>query len=397
MAGLADGTTKLVNALDSGDTRSTIEGLSSLGVEVRRGEDAVQVQGTGGKLKVKRDTVDLGNSGTSLRLLTTVCSLAPGRIILTGDNSLRSRPMGSLLECLGQIGVEARSLKGNRCAPIQIDGRGRTRGGRAAIAGNVSSQFISSLLIPSPYFDDGLSLEVTGEIKSRPYIDLTIRTMEEFGASVEEKERVYEVRPRGGYSGREYGIDGDYSAAAFLIAASAITGSEIRVSGLKRDSMQADEGFLPILEEMGCEIKREGDSVKAHGGRLRGAEVDLSDSPDLLPPLSVVMSVAAGPSRIMGVEHARYKESDRISAMHTELAGIGIHSTERPDGLEFRGGEIPSGQEAFSHGDHRIAMALAVLGLISRGLVVRGASCIPISYPGFVTDLRALGAKVGWQ
>jgi 3-phosphoshikimate 1-carboxyvinyltransferase len=282
-------------------------------------------------------------------------------------------------------------------APIHIEGSGRIMGGRASIPGDISSQFVSSLLIPAPYFDEGLDLKVQGEVKSRPYIDLTVRVMEQFGASVEQGEGRYNVPPGTGYAGRTFEVPGDYSAAAFLFAASAITGSEIRISGLERESVQADQSFLPILEEMGCVIEREGDSVLVRGGELTGMEVDLSDSPDLLPPLSIVMSVARGPSKILGVAHARYKESDRISVMHTELARVGIHSTERPDGLELRGGETPLGREAFSHGDHRVAMALAVLGLVSKGLVVRGASCISISYPDFVRDLQTLGAKLGWR
>ncbi len=397
IASLAEGSSKLKDALLCADTRSTISALRRFGIEfpaIERG--CIEVRGRGGRLDPPGKVLSVGNSGTSLRLLTTVAGLAKGMTVITGDESLRSRPMGDLLEALSQIGLSVAALGGDGRAPIRVRGTGTIPGGRARIRGSTSSQFVSSVLIPSPYFERGLDLVITGQVRSRPYIELTIETMEEFGVGVERTDEGFSVRPRQTYASREYKVDGDYSSAAFVMAAAAVTGSTVEIRGLREGSLQADEAFLPILGQMGCIARRKGDVVRVTGGELKGLDVSLSDSPDLLPAVSVLASVASGPSTIRNVEHARYKESDRIAVIHEEFRRLGIRVKETKDGLDFRGGDMPNGQEAFSHGDHRIAMALVVLGMLCRDLVVRDGRCISVSYPSFVRDLSHLGAHLEW-
>ena len=396
IASLAEGESELSNPLVCSDTLATLRALNSMGVRTAREDGVIRVKGKGGKFSPPRRAIDAGNSGTTLRFITSLAGLVPGRSIITGDASLRSRPMGDLIACLHDIGVNLISLSGTGTAPIEVRGTGMVRGGEARITGSISSQFISSLLIPSPYFNGGLRLEVQGELKSRPYIDLTVEVMGDFGVVPSVDGSSFVVDAGQVYRPRAYAVDGDYSSASLIMAAAAITGSRVSVGGLRPESLQADEAFLPILERMGCKVQRKGDVVAVEGGDLTGIDVDLSNSPDLLPPLSVVAAVAKGPTRIRGVEHARFKESDRIAVVSNELARLGIGVEERSDGLAFRGGGRPGRGEVSSHGDHRIAMALAVLGLVSDGLVVRDASCVSVSYPEFVRDLSKLGADLKW-
>jgi 3-phosphoshikimate 1-carboxyvinyltransferase len=370
--------------------------LDSLGVKTVGDGDRVRVKGKGGRFTPPTQVVDVGNSGTTLRFITSLAGLVRGRSVITGDESLRSRPMGDLIACLVGLGVSAVSMSGTGTAPIEVMGTGRVRGGEARITGSISSQFVSSLLIPSPYFEKGLSLEVRGELKSRPYVDLTVKVMQDFGIAPSVDGNAFAVEAGRVYSPRAYVVDGDYSSASFIMAAGAITGSKVRVGGLRAGSLQADEAFPSILGRMGCKVRRKGDVVAVEGGDLIGIDADLSNSPDLLPPLSVVAAVAKGPTTVKGVEHARLKESDRIAVIRSELARVGIGVEERPDGLVFRGGDRPGRGQVFSHGDHRIAMALAVLGLVSDGLEIKDASCVSVSYPDFVRDLSSLGADLKW-
>ncbi len=396
IASLADGESELKNVLVCSDTMATLRALQSLGIRAMTHDDAMKVKGNCGDFSPPDHVIDAGNSGTSLRFITTLAGLVPGKVVVTGDESLRSRPMEDLISCLASLGIQARSLGGTGKAPIEIVGTGRVRGGEAEITGSVSSQFISSLLMPAPYFEEGLRLRVRGDLKSRPYVDLTLKAMRDFGVMPTANGNRFVVDAGGRYAARVYEVDGDYSSASFIMAAAAITGSSVKVGGLRPGSLQADERFLSMLENMGCDVRRHGDVVTVMGGNLSGIDADLSDSPDLLPPLSVLAAVAEGPTRITGVEHARLKESDRIAVIREELERIGIGVSERRDGLDFRGGDRPKGGVVHSHGDHRIAMALAVLGLVSGGLVVRGASCISVSYPNFVRDLSSLGADLRW-
>lgn len=395
ISSLADGTSRIDNYLNALDTASTMSGLRSLGIEMVEEGRRVDVHGRGGSFSEPGGPVDLGNSGTSLRFLTTLAGLVDGRCVLTGDRSLRSRPMSDLLSSLRQVGVDVRALGEAGRAPIEVLGRGSIEGGRARISGGVSSQYVSSLLLSGPYFDGGLRLKVIGGLKSRPYVDLTRRMMVEFGVDVDARENLFEVN-RSEYAPREYVIEGDYSSASFLILAGVVTGSRIGIGGLTRGSGQADEAFLDQLKRAGVSIEWSDGELLVMGGEPVGLEVDLSNSPDLVPPTAVLGAVSEGSTVIRGVEHARLKESDRLDVLDTELGKLGVEVSQMRDGLIVSGrGEIGGG-EVDSHGDHRIAMALTVMGLRSEGLIIRDAGCVAVSYPGFIDDLLSLGAEIRW-
>lgn len=220
--------------------------------------------------------------------------------------------------------------------------------------------------------------------------------LREFGVEVQVEGASFNVSPGQMYLPREYEVEGDYSSAAFLVAAALVTGSEVEIEGLQRDTSQGDAELIRIVEKMGAHIERRTRCLRVLPGDLEGIDVDLSNTPDLLPPLVVIASRAEGTTRIRGVEHARLKESDRISVLRSELQKLGVRVAETHDGLEITGGSRLRVARTSSHGDHRIAMALAVLGLCSEGILVQDAECISVSYPSFVEDLRALGAKIRW-
>jgi len=397
LSSLSDGRSTIRFPLVCDDTISTVRGLRALGVGVEEKAGCLVVDGTCGRFEAPSSPINLGNSGTSLRFLTVLAGLAEGTVILTGDESLRRRPMSDLLRCLRSVGVSARSIPGLGLAPIEVRAKGVIEGGAARIAGRVSSQFISAMLLPSAHFERGLALQVVGPVKSRPYVDLTVKMLREFGVEVQVEGASFNVSPGQMYLPREYEVEGDYSSAAFLVAAALVTGSEVEIEGLRSDTSQGDAELIRIVEKMGAHIERRTRCLRVLPGDLEGIEVDLSNTPDLLPPLAVIASRADGTTRIRGVEHARLKESDRISVLRSELLKVGVKVAETHDGLEIAGASTLRAARTRSHGDHRIAMALAVLGLCSEGILVQDAECISVSYPSFVEDLRGLGAKIRWM
>ncbi len=395
VASLARGRSYLENCLRSLDTESTIRGLRALGVKIELDQNGAIVHGTGSGFLQPQGPINLGNSGTTLRFMTTLCGLVPGPCVLEGDESLNSRPMSELLECLDTIGVKAISLKDNGRAPIKVQGKGRIRGGSTSITGMTSSQFISSLLLSSPYFQQGLDLQVVEGFKSGPYITLTSEVMNDFGVSVRREGEIFNVEP-GNYTSRRYRVEGDYSSAAFLMASAAVTNSSIEIAGLDRYSSQADRSFLNHIGKMGLHVVWKGELLEVGGCPNQGIDLDLSDSPDLVPPAAIMGVLAPDTTTIRGAEHVRLKESNRLRVLAQELSKIGVPIEETADGLVLEGGNFPEGGEVDSHGDHRIAMSMAVIGMATDGLKVKDAGCIEVSYPRFVEDLIGLGADLRW-
>jgi 3-phosphoshikimate 1-carboxyvinyltransferase len=390
LASLARGESRIRDYLSSGDTMATIEACRALGAGIRietEGSEAV-VEGTAGRLTTPSDVIDCENSGTTIRLITAVSAL-DGTVTLTGDPSLRKRPMQPLLEALGQLGVRAVSLGGGGRPPVRVHG-GELRGGEARIRGDVSSQFISALLIVSPYAREEVRITITSPLKSRPYVDMTLEAMRRFG--VEAENLGYEgFRVRSGcYRGTAYQVEGDYSNASYFLALAAMTRSEITIRNLSRDSLQGDRRILDYLEMMGAEVDRGENAVTVRGGTLRGIKADLGDTPDLVPTIAALGCTARGETVIRNVEHARHKESDRIAACATEFRKLGARIRETRDGLIIRGGEL-KGAVVDSWGDHRLAMALTIAGMAASGeTVIRGAEAVRISYPGFFEALESL-------
>lgn len=389
VASLAEGESWIENYLRSGDTLSTVKALRSFGIEIDLSETA-RVNGTGGRLKTPSRPMDCENSGTTIRLISGVAALN-GKVTLTGDASLQKRPMQPLLDALDQLGVRAHSLKGNGTPPVVIEGGG-LRGGRAALMGDVSSQFISSLLIVAPYAREEVEIVLTTPLKSKPYVDITLDVMESYGIRViNEGYESFRVPVGRRYKGREYLIEGDYTNASYFLSLAALTGSDITVHGLIKDSKQGDTVILKILDEMGADAKVAKGEVTVKGRELRGIEVDLGNSPDLLPTVAALACRAKGTTVIKNVGHARHKESDRLATCTIEFRKLGAEITEKRDGLVIKGKEGLRGTEVESHGDHRLAMALSILGMAADGTTtVKKAECASISYPGFFKALESL-------
>lgn len=391
LASLADGTSEISRPLESRDTMATFRGCVALGARAARSEERWVIEGCEA-LRTPDDVINVDNSGTTIRLLTAVSALAPGFTVLTGDESIRRRPMGPLLEALHQLGVECWSTKGDGTPPVVVRGGG-VRGGEAFIRGDMSSQFISALLVVSPAAEVDTSIFLTSELKSKPYVDITIEVMEAFGVRVERAERAFHTR-RERYKPTRFLVPGDFSSASFILAAAAITNSDVTVTNLDADSPQGDRKIISVLREMGCDVDVGEKRVRVRGGGgLTGVNVDCGDTPDLLPVVSVLGAFAEGETRIFNAEHVRFKESDRISVMATELSKMGVSVEERRDGLVIRGGKVKGGV-VDAHGDHRVFMALVVAGLAAEGeTLVSGEESVDVSYPGFLDDLARIGAS----
>lgn len=409
LASLANGTSKLYDVLLSEDVLSSIRACESLGAEITEKSDGentyLEVIGTGGKLhNNSKEAIDLANSGTTLRIMTSVAALSDNVVTFTGDNSLKTRPMGPLIKALKPLGVVAKSK--NDKAPIIIEPG--FIGGKTSIYGNISSQFISSILISSPLSEKGLELEVLPEFVSKPYVDMTISIMEKFGIGVGitdytkhvncDKEvqscfgEKFDILPQK-YIANDYTVEGDYSSASYLLSAVAIAGGEITVKNLFKDSKQGDKLIIDILKNMGAEIAISDDSVIIKSdGNLKAIDVNLSNAPDLLLTVAILGAVANGKTKITGVAHGRLKETDRIATCAEELIKLGCEVEEFHDGMVITGETIGSGV-ANSHKDHRLAMAFSLLGL-KYDVEVEEGECFDVSFPDFIELMDKIGIKL---
>jgi 3-phosphoshikimate 1-carboxyvinyltransferase len=390
IASLAEGESVVENPLIAGDTLSTLNAMRAFGVNIKEGEN-VLIHGCGGVLETPKDEIDCGNSGTTIRLVSGVAAL-DGTVTLTGDESVRKRPMEPLLDALEQLGVKTSSSEGT--PPVTIEGS-NFEGGEVSIRGDVSSQFISSLLIVAPYAKNDTKIKITTPLKSRPYLDMTLDIMEKFGVGVVSNNGNYEIKSRQKYKGIKYPVEGDYSSAAYFLALAALTGSEITVKNLNSNSKQADKMILNIIKEMGSEVTVKEKEVTVKGNGLSGIEVDLGDAPDLLPTVAALGCRADGVTEIKNVGHARYKETDRLAACTKEFKKFGVKINDYKEGMSITGAETLKGSEVKSYGDHRMAMALSMLGACAKGeTVIDGIECVSISFPEFFPVLNRVGIKV---
>ena len=412
-AGYSDDAT-VYDHLDSADPRATMRAVEGFGGSVDRPETEGRLEITGfdGTPAVPDDVIDCANSGTTMRLVTAAAALADGGTVLTGDNSLRSRPQGPLLEALDSLGVRAESTRGNGQAPLVIEGP--LAGGAVDIPGDVSSQYISALLMAGAVTEEGIELNLTTELKSAPYVDITLEVLEDFGVTAEPVGATGEggIRSAGAegfvvdggqqYSpeGGTYHVPGDFSSMSYLLAAGAIaaTDSESVVVEGAQPSAQGDSAIVDILEAMDADIEwdREAGEITVAGSDLTGTTVDVGDTPDLLPTIAVLGAVAEGDTVIDNCEHVRYKETDRVSAMATELEKMGVSVTEEHDVLTIHGSDSTlSGAAVDGYHDHRVIMSLSVAGLVAEGTTtVRGADHVDISFPDFFAVLEDLGGAV---
>ncbi|MCD1295966.1 3-phosphoshikimate 1-carboxyvinyltransferase [Methanocella sp. CWC-04] len=384
---------KIQKPLLSADTLATVDACRALGAEIKVEGEEIEIAGVIGKPKVPDNVIDAKNSGTTLRLCMSMAALADGATVFTGDESLRKRPNKPLIKALNDLGAVCYSTRGTGTAPIVV--HGVMEGGKISIDGGISSQFISSLLISCPFAKNETRIEIEGELKSRPYIEVTLEMLEKAGAQVATNFKEFVIPTEQEYDLRSYRIPGDFSSASYMVAAAAITGTKVTVNNLF-ESKQGDSAILEYLLDMGANVywDTEKGSVTVEGGELHGIEIDASATPDLVPTLAVLGACAKGTTRIVNAEHVRFKETDRLKAMANELKEMGVDIIEKPDGLVIKGGMM-RGAHVEGYDDHRIVMSLAIAGLVATGTTtITDADAINISYPGFFDDLKKLGAKV---
>ena len=387
-AALAEGESVLVGPLASEDTAYTIGALRLMDIEVDDSDPARWlVQGTGGKIGEPREDIFLGNNGTATRFLTSVAALGHGRFRISGSERMAERPIEPLMEALQGWGVQIKSEAGNGCPPLLIDADGLS-GGKTILPEGKSSQYLSSLLLVAPYAAQPAELEVHGEVLSRPYVEMTLAVMADFGIRVEAAPSLSYFRiPQGGYQGIEYRIEGDASGASYFWAAAAVTGGRVTVANVPVPSLQGDAELVPLLARMGCRVSLVDGGITVRGPKqLQGIEVDMGNMPDVAPTLAVVAAFAEGTTVINNIAHLRIKECDRLSAMVSELRKMGAQVEEEPDRMIIHGragGSNLHGAEIETYEDHRIAMCFAVAGLKIPGVKITGENCVVKSFPDF--------------
>lgn len=393
-AALADGESTLRGALDSDDTRVMTDSLGRLGIEVTADPQTrtLHVVGCGGRIPAAEAHLFVANSGTTVRFLTAMVALGHGTYRLDGTKRMRERPIGDLAAALRQLGTVVFCESPGACPPVVVKAHG-LRCGRASIAGNISSQYLSGLLMTIPCAQGPVQLTVKGELVSKPYIDMTLAVMGAFGVEVEhEALQRYRTEGRQAYRPTDYSIEPDASAASYFFAAAAITGGEVTVEGLSESSLQGDVAFCECLRKMGCEVRYDADSITVTGKALRGIEVDMNPISDTVQTLAAVALFAEGSTRLTGVAHIRHKETDRISALVTELRKLGAEVEEFPDGMRITPATLHAA-EIDTYDDHRMAMSLALVGLQTPGVVIRDPSCTAKTYPEFFQDLTKLAGS----
>ena len=385
---------RLEGALESEDTEVMVHCLGKLGFQVAadwRNEAVVVKKPAGsGRIPTKSAELYVANSGTTMRFVTAMVALGEGRYRLDGVARMRERPIADLLAALAEAGVAIRSEPNNGCPPVVVDAKG-LRGGTIRVKGDVSSQFLSGLLMAAPFADSDVTIEVQGTLVSIPYVAMTTAMMGQFGLHVETvgDYRAFRIpgRQQGGL--QTYAIEPDASAASYFFGAAAVMGGEIAVLGLTRESMQGDVRFADVLGQMGCEVRHEADRIVVRGGTLRGIDVDMNDISDTVMTLGAVACFAEGPTTIRNVGHIRHKETDRLTALATELRRAGAEVHLHDDGLTI----VPMplhGAEIETYKDHRMAMSLALVGLRTPGIAIHDPGCVGKTYPRFFEDLARL-------
>ena len=392
-AALADGTSTLTGALHADDTEAMVEGLEALGVgiDARWGAGELVVEGTAGRPVADVAMVDARLSGTTSRFLLPVAALGEGLRRVDAANRMRERPMGEVLDAVRALGGEVHDVGAPGHLPVEVVG-GTLAGGEVAVRGDVSSQFLSGLLLAGPAMRTGLVARLVGALVSEPYVDMTVAVMARFGATVRHPDdRTWEVEPQR-YRATDLAIEPDASAASYVFAAAALLGGRATVPGLGTDSLQGDLAFVDVLEQMGAHVERGTDATTVTGrGPLHGVEVDLRHLSDTAQTLAVVAAFAEGPTRVTGIGFIRGKETDRVGNVVAELRRLGVGAEEEPDGFTIRPAAVRAATVQ-TYDDHRMAMAFALAGLRVDGVQIADPGCVAKTFPGFwrlLDELRA--------
>jgi 3-phosphoshikimate 1-carboxyvinyltransferase len=384
LSSLAEGNTRLSNFLFSDDTIFMAKALEQAGVSLEMNKEKNLCCVSGGSLPAGELSVFLGNAGTAMRFLTSYFTLGEGKFRLDGDERMRQRPIKDLLDALTQLGCDIESENSDGCPPVRLISRGMP-GGECRVAGKYSSQYISSLLMASPYSRKGVTVRTDGSLSSGPYVDMTLAMMNQFSFQCErDGYREFRIR-RGNYlSPVEYLIEPDASSSSYFLAGAAVLGGEITVHGLGSRSIQGDVRFAMVLEKMGCSVEMGPDSIKlASDGKLNGISVDMNDIPDMVPTLAVSALFAEGPTIIKNVPNLRIKESDRLSALSAELKKIGAGVVENVDGIEIFPASRYNRTVLNTYNDHRLAMSFSIAGLKIDGIEIDNPYCVSKTFPDF--------------
>lgn len=392
VAALADGASTVQNPLLSDDSYYLLDSLTRLGLDIHANQNTNTIEITGQRGIIPRDDVELfvGNAGTVARFLPPVLALGYGPYRVDGVPRMRERPVEDLVGALRRLGGGVEYEEGYGRFPILVRGGG-IRGGEVRVSGDKSSQFVSGLLMAAPYAEEGVTLDVETRRTGLPYVGITIGVMRDFGVDVEASDdyRRFVVRPAV-YKARRYAVEPDASGASYFLAAAAVTGGRVRVPGLWDGSTQGDLRFAGVLERMGCEVEIAGDYVEVKGPeRLRGVEVNMNAFSDTMMTLAAIAPFAEDPTTILDIAHTRHQETDRIQAVATELARLGVGVEERSDSLRIMPGPVKPGLVR-TYGDHRMAMAFGVMGLVTEGIRIQDPGCVTKTFPDYFQRLEDL-------
>ncbi len=394
LASLAGENSRVDNMLLSADTAATIDTCKKFGASIKTENSSIIVKNSI-KLGTNVPKINTENSGTTIRIASGIASLFSQEINLTGDSSLQKRPMQPLLDALTSIGAQCSSNNGR--PPIKI--KGKILGGDVKIAGNFSSQFISALLISAPLTEKGINLSIEGNLVSKPYLDATIATMRKFGVTVQTliPYKKYNITPQI-YKSATFTVPIDFSSLALLLSATVLSGDEISIKGDVGNLPQGDEAFIDILEQLGVTVILDDDEIKIKTPeKLKGGIFDLSNSPDLLPPLAILALNTSNPIEIINVKHARLKETDRIAIISRELVKLGVRIQEKEDGLILEAPDKLNSAELNSENDHRLFMAFCIAGIYVGECTVTDPESVKVSYPNFIEEMNRLGADIQIQ
>lgn len=390
-ATLAEGRSKIIKPLISDDALSALNACKLFGAQVEQYEDYFQITGINGNPVVPEDVINVGNSGTTLRIATGTASLIEGYTVFTGDHQIRNRTLLPLIEALNNLGATIISTKNNGKAPVIV--KGKAKGGYTTLDA-VSSQFLTSLLINCPLMEKDTEIELI-RLYEKPYVEMTLWWLDRFGIKYEnENFERFKVYSNQKYKPFEITVPADFSSATFFLVLAAISGGEIKLNNLDMSDPQGDKMVVKILEEMGAKVKIENNSIIIKGEKLKGIEIDMNSIPDALPALAVAGCFATGETRLLNVPQARLKETDRIKVMYEELKKMGADIKELEDGLIIKESKLKS-TKVNGHHDHRVVMALSIAGLVLDGITeVDTAEAASVTFPTFVETVKRCNGNI---
>jgi len=387
-AALANGESRICNPLYSDDTKAAIDVLTKVGIQISKDNGSLLV--SGGVFNEAQVDLDCGDSATTLRFMAAVSSLIPGRTKLVTGPSLAKRPIITLITTLRKLGIDCHCC--GDVAPVIIEHSSST-GGTVEIPGNISSQFVSALLLIAPFTDKGITIKLSSPLESKPYVVMTIECLKKFGIEVGFSKDMAELSVvKQSYKPTNYVVEGDWSSASYLLAMGALSG-KVKVKNLKSETVQGDKIILDFLKGMGAYVYEYNDSVEVSLSELKAVKADLTDCIDLLPTMAILAACAEGTSELIGVRRGRIKESNRVAAVVEGLKGVGLEIMEESNRLLITGGN-PKAAVIKSYGDHRIAMAFAILGLKSGGITITGAECVSKTFPEFWDVISNTGGHI---